>query len=245
MLLKKYNLDEVIATIPDPKNDVFFIPEGMTKHVRFIGDFQSFIPLKIHSYVENDGRFDRYLTKICLDNDKCIYCKDINIYKQSYMALFLPVYETKENGSLIDGQRESIWKLPYMNVYNGFRHLHVQVKNTVKDYVFHISRNNNKYDIKYSYVLSFNNDIKPVSFNDDYFYNKLIGIYGDDNIAQFNNKESNVKDLNIKSSQSSESSKSGRGKNRNNNTNNINVPVIDGRLYNDLQTASPIDDAYK
>lgn len=256
MSINILNLKDVISTIKDPKNDLFYIPNNSVRHFRFaVNDIDSFIPLEVHNYSENDGRFDRYITKLC-SKGKCVYCSDEEKYGRSIVTLFLPVYETKENGSLLTVQNEMIWKLPYLNLYNNFKHLHQQVKQSIKDYVFHISKMEGKYDVKYNYVLSFHNDINySVSYHQYYWHNKIIDIYGDGTVSKFkvvNNEKDNDKniiDLKVSESKSTESNKSNsppkKGKGRYNNY-NANLPVVDGKIVdNNQQTASPTDSFYQ
>lgn len=180
MSIKKITLEEAISYVPAKRNSLFYLLSGESKNFRFIGGFNSFIPLRMHTLETNNSGYIKYETRFCMDHE-CIHCLS---GIESKVCLYLPIYECDFTGKILV-QEEKIWKLPYLSIYNHFKELPDDVKHEInKNFVFHVSREENKYDFKFSYIFSNYNNLKEVEYLPNHFLNILIDMYGKDNIKK-------------------------------------------------------------
>lgn len=174
MLVKILSIKDALSLLPERKN-LFFVPKDSVRYVRFVNDFESFIPIKMHKNYDKDN--GRYETNICYSED-CPYCAN----NQSNPEFFLPIYECDENGHIPE-QKERLWQLPYGDLYYQINNSADKVvKENIKKFAIRIDRMGNKYKFEYKYVFpDYENldTVKRVNTMEDWV-NFLVSIYGDD-----------------------------------------------------------------
>lgn len=164
--------------IEEGLHNLFYVPNGKIKNIRIINKVDNFYIVMMHKKYINDN----IILKICdkdeiINKDNCNNCKHNKPIK-TYITLILPLNFYFKPEQI----KTRLWILPPYKFTDVFEKFNIiQLKHNkdydIKNYVFTIKRENNKFNLSYVYK-ELNH--KFINVDEEYWINYLKSNYYND-----------------------------------------------------------------